>query len=232
VTRADAVGVAVAVAPGSDDGMPLGLATGREVGAAVGCGALVDSGVAVGFGVGFGVGLGVGFAVGFGVGLGVGFGVGLGVGFGVGGGWTTTAAGTTAANVHVAPPLRARKLYGHVPAGSFRVPVNTTPVLNADPFATRSLVVPFTRTRTHDGAAPVLSVTVTLKTNVVAVVPVPGVTVPEANVRVAHDLASTRVARVPRDRVNQLVSATAPTRPTRARRFSIRRTKSPLVIGR
>ena len=130
-------------------------------------------------GVGFGVALGVGFGVGFGVGLGVGF----------GGALTTTEAGTTLLKLHVVPPLMpTTKLYGHVPAGSFRVPLNATPALKFVPPPDRLLVVPLTRTRTHDGAVPDLSETVTVNLKVVVVVPVPGETAPGPIFTVAQEL--------------------------------------------
>jgi hypothetical protein len=56
--------------------------------------------------------------------------------------------------------LIALKLYGHVPTGSIRDPPYTTPV-TVEPEAAMSLHVPFTRRRTHVGAAPVVSETVT-----------------------------------------------------------------------
>jgi hypothetical protein len=168
VDDADALGVGVGA--GADDATALALDDGSGVTEADGRGVLVDPGLAVGSGVaftGFGVGLAVGLGVGFGVGLAVGFGVGFGVGgavgFGVGGATTTIAAGETAVRVQIVPPLLlAMKLYGHVPTGSLRVPLNWTPVLKSVPEADRSLEAPLIRTRTHVGAAPVLSVTVTL----------------------------------------------------------------------
>ena len=161
-------------------------------------------------------------AVGFAVGLGVGFGVGFG--WAVGGAVTTTEAGTTPLKLHVVPPLMpTTKLYGHVPAGSFRVPLNATPALKFVPPPDRLLVVPLTRTRTHAGAVPDLSETVTVNLNVVAVVPVPGETVPGPMFTVAHDLASTGETKPTRGNANQPVSARAPTRLIQVRRRSIPR---------
>jgi hypothetical protein len=224
------VGVGVGVATGPDGAAALALGAGSGVLAPDGRGVVVDPGFAVGlgvaftgFGLGLAVGLGVAPGVGLTVGLGVGFAVGLAVGFGFGGAATTTAAGATAVSVHVVPPaLRAKKLYGHVPAGSVRVPRNTTPPLKSVPVADRSLDVPLIRTRTHDGAAPVLSTTVTLNRYVVAVVPLPGRTVPSARISVGHALARTGGAKPPRDMVSQLVSASAQTRLIWVRRLSIR----------
>jgi hypothetical protein len=222
------VGDAVGVAVGSDDGAGLAV-VGSGVGSSVGVGESIDPGPAVGFGVallGFRLGLGVGFGVGFGVALAVGFGVGFAVGFGVGlgGAVTTTEAGTTALKLQLVPPLMpTTKLYGHVPAGSFRVPLNTTPALMFVPAPDRLLVVPLTRTRTHDGAVPDLSETVTVNLKLVAVVPVPGETAPGPIVTVAHDLAATGDTKPTRGATNQLVSARAPTRLIQVRRRSIPR---------
>jgi hypothetical protein len=53
--------------------------------------------------------------------------------------------------------------------------------------------------------------------NVVAVVPVPGATVPSSTVIVPHVLARTGVANPARDAANQIVGATTPTRSIRIR---------------
>jgi hypothetical protein len=222
------VGDALGVATGSDGGTGLAVAE-PGVGGSVGLGESVDPGLAAGVGValpGFRLGLGVGLGVGFGVALAVGFGVGFGVGLGVGvgGALTTTEAGATAVKLHVVPPLMAtRKLYGHVPLGSMRVPLKTTPALMFVPPPDRLLVVPLTRTRTHDGAVPDLSATVTVNLKVVEVVPLPGETAPSAMVTVAQDLASTGETKPTRGSANQLVSARAPTRLIQVRRRSIPR---------
>jgi hypothetical protein len=195
----------------------------------VGLGEPVDPGRAVGLGValpGFRLGLGVGLGVGFGVALAIGFGVGFGVGLGVGfgGALTTTEAGTTALKLHVVPPLMpTTKLYGHVPAGSLRVPLNTTPALKFVPPPDRLRVVPLTRRRTHEGAVPDLSATDTVNLKLVAVVPVPGETAPSPMITVAQDLASTGETKPTRGAAKQLVSARAPTRLIQVRRHSIRR---------
>jgi hypothetical protein len=222
---ADAVGVGVGVgaASGSEDGLAV---ADPGVGGSVGLGESVDRGFPVGLGValtGFAVGFGVGFAVGRGVAFGVGFGVGLGVGFGVGGTVTLTAVGTTPVKVQVVPPLRTTKLYGHDPAGRVLAALNTTPALRFVPPAVMSLRVPLIRRRTHEGAAPVLSATVTLNTKTVEVVPVPGAAIPGPIVSVAQDLASTGETNPTRDMVIQPVSARTLTRPARARRRSIPR---------
>ena len=148
---------------------------------------------------------------------------GWGVGFGVGGATTTTVAGTAPVKVHVVPPLRTAKLYGHVPTGRVRVPLKTTPALKFVPPAARSLVLPLTWRRTHAGVAPVLSATVKRNVKVVEGAPLPGETLPGPSVSVAQDFASTGEAKPTRDSAIQLASAIAPTRLVRVWRRSIPR---------
>jgi len=233
----DAVGVGIGVVPGSNGSPGLAVAGPVEAGSvelgesvgvvfAVGLGVALPGlrdGLGVAFGVGFGVGLGVAFGVGFGVGGGVGLGVAGGVGFGVGGATTTTVAGTAPVKVHVVPPLRTAKLYGHVPTGRVRVPLKTTPALKFVPPPVRSLELPLIWRRTHVGVVPVLSATVSLNVKVVDGTPLPGEAIPGPSVRVAHDLASTGAANPTRDSAIQLVSAKAPTRLARIRCCSIPR---------
>ena len=226
---ADAVDVALGVVPGSDESAGLAVA-GPVVAGSVDPGDSVDAGFAVGlgvaltgFGVGFGEGLGVAFGVGLGVAFGVGFGVGLVVGLGVGGATTTTVAGTVPVKVHVVPPLRTAKLYGHVPTGRPRDPLKTTPALRSVPPAARSLQLPLTRTRTQAGKVPVLSTTVRLNVKVVEGAPLPGEAIPGPSVSVAQDLASTVEAKAARDSANRLASAMALTRLIRVRLCSVPR---------
>jgi hypothetical protein len=153
----------------------------------------------------------------------VGFGVGLAVGLGVGGTTTTTVAGTAPVKVHVVPPLRTAKLYGHAPTGRLRAPLKMTPALRFVPPAARSLQMPLTRTRTQAGAVPVLSTTVRLNVKVVEGAPLPGEAIPGPSMSVAQDLASTGEAKAARDSASQLASAMAPTRLVRVRLFSIPR---------
>ena len=71
--------------------------------------------------------------------------------------------------------------------------------------------MPRTRTRTHVGACPVESETVTAKVKVVLGVPVPGETVPPSMVSVPQVLASAGDANPVRDAVSQPARASAPT---------------------
>jgi hypothetical protein len=86
------------------------------------------------------------------------------------------------------------------------------------PEVVRLLHVPLTRTRTHDGAVPLLVETVTRNVKVVAVVPVPGDALPLPTEIVVHDLARTGVANPRRDALNKLVSASIPKKLIQIRR--------------
>jgi hypothetical protein len=89
--------------------------------------------------------------------------------------------------------------------------VKATPPTQFEPVGARSDQVPWTRTRTQAGAAPVVSETVTLKVKVVLGEPVPGETVPPVIVSVPQVLAWTGDANPVRDAVSQPARASAPT---------------------
>jgi hypothetical protein len=78
--------------------------------------------------------------------------------------------------------------------------------------------VPLTVTWTQTGFVPVVSETVTLKVNAVAVVPVPGVTIPFLTVIVPQVRACTGATNPVSDAVNQPARAKAPTNPIWTRR--------------
>ena len=89
--------------------------------------------------------------------------------------------------------------------------MKTTPPTQFDPVGARSDHVPWTRSRTQVGAAPVVSDTLTENVNVVLGVPVPGETVPPVIVNVPQVLAWTGDANPVRDAVSQPARASAPT---------------------
>ncbi len=187
-------------------------------------------GFGVGLGVGAGVGAGVGLGVGFGVGLGVGAGVGAGVGGGVAGAVTVTVLGSTSVWSHCRPRSSIdRKAYPRVPTGKVREPVNVTPPSQSDPEGVRSVKEPLSTSRTDRGASLPESTKWTEKWNVVAVVPVAGLTVPRSRVTWPQTLAKTgETDRPTTDANSQLESASAPAR--RNRGCPVRLTSIPSYV--
>ena len=105
--------------------------------------------------------------------------------------------------------------------------MKSTPAVQSEPVGARSDQVPWTLTRTHVGAAPVVSETVTANVKVVVGLPVPGETVPPEIVSDPQVRASAGDAKPVRDAVSQPASASAPTSQVRRSRRRVFGSKLP-----